>query len=389
MPSELTLRCKAFLFDLDGVLVDSRSVVERTWRRWAERHQIDPIPLLQVAHGRRARDTLRMVVPGLATDEEVAWLDATELGDREGLSVVPGVKELLTALPRDRWAIVTSCGRDLARLRLGSAGLPIPDVMIVAEEAKRGKPAPDGYLLGASGLGYDPGECVVFEDAPAGIAAARAAGARIVGLTTTHAAHELPGVDATIADFRDIEIRPDHDAFVVTIHDEGSWHSPHERRSFVSMTDDFKTKLQALLQAYATQAPKQQPADNASRDQADRRMCGERLHAVVRPVLEALMAELKSAGYEASVREHIERDDAYPSVALSFTPRNGLASALIFRFDPRHGIVVQREVKHAPWKGRPPTGTGDRLGTIGITAVSEAWVETKSLSFIEAVLKAN
>jgi hypothetical protein len=118
-------------------------------------------------------------------------------------------------------------------------------------------------------------------------------------------------------------------------------------------------------------------------------MCGERLHSVVRPVLEAFMAELKSAGHEASVREHIERHDAYPSVALSFTPRLGLASALIFRYDPRHGIVAQREVKHAPWKGRPPTGTGDRLGTIGIAAVSEAWVETKSLSFIDAVLKAN
>ena len=101
------------------------------------------------------------------------------------------------------------------------------------------------------------------------------------------------------------------------------------------------------------------------------------------------MAELKGAGHEASVREHIERDDAYPSVALSFTPRKGLASAVIFRYDPRHGIVAQREVKHAPWKGRPPTGTGDRLGTIGISAVSGAWVETKTLTFIEAVLKVN
>jgi len=155
------------------------------------------------------------------------------------------------------------------------------------------------------------------------------------------------------------------------------------------MTDEFKAKLQALLQAHATQVAKEQPTDKTPRDQSDRRMCGERLHAVVRPVLEGLIAELKSAGHEASVREHIERDDAYPSVALSFTPRSGLASALIFRYDPRHGIVVQREVKHAPWKGRPPTGTGDRLGTIGITAVSAAWVETKSLSFVEAVLKAN
>jgi len=155
------------------------------------------------------------------------------------------------------------------------------------------------------------------------------------------------------------------------------------------MSEDLKAKLRALLQAYAERAAKVPPADKTPQDQADRRMCGERLHSVVRPVLDDLMAELKNAGHDASVREHIERDDAYPSVALSFTPRSGLASALIFRYDPRHGIVVHREVKHAPWKGRPPTGTGDRLGTIGIAAVSAAWVETKSLSFIEAVLKAN
>ena len=213
----MEFRCKAFLFDLDGVLVDSRSVVERTWRRWAERHQLDPLPILQVAHGRRARDTLRMVVPNLATDAEVDWLDATELADREGLRAVPGAKDLVTALPRDRWAIVTSCGRDLARLRLGAAGLPIPDVMMVAEEVKRGKPAPDGYRLGAERLGYVPSDCIVFEDAPAGIASARAAGARVVGVTTTHAAADQPGTDATIADFRGIDIRPRQDDFVLTI----------------------------------------------------------------------------------------------------------------------------------------------------------------------------
>jgi hypothetical protein len=155
------------------------------------------------------------------------------------------------------------------------------------------------------------------------------------------------------------------------------------------MSDDFKAKLQRLLQQHAERAAKEHPADKTPRDQSDRRMCGDRLHSVVRPVLDTLMAELQGAGHQASVREHIERDDAYPSVALSFTPQGGLASALIFRYDPRHGIVVHREVKHAPWKGRPPTGAGDRLGTIGITAVSSAWVETKSLSFIEAVLKVN
>jgi hypothetical protein len=153
------------------------------------------------------------------------------------------------------------------------------------------------------------------------------------------------------------------------------------------MAEDAKTRLRALLQAYAERAAKE--TDKTAKDQADRRLCGDRLHSIVRPVLDEFLGELKGAGHEASVREHIERDDAYPSVALSFTPRNGLASALIFRYDPRHGIVAQREVKHAPWKGRPPTGTGDRLGTIGISAVSAAWVETKTLSFIEAVLKAN
>jgi hypothetical protein len=155
------------------------------------------------------------------------------------------------------------------------------------------------------------------------------------------------------------------------------------------LSEEFTAKLRALLATHAERAAKEQHADKTTKEHADRRMSGERLRSVVRPVLDAIMAELKSAGHDASVREHIEREDAYPSVALSFTPRGGLASALIFRYDPRHGLVAQREVKHAPWKGRPPTGTGDRLGTIGITAVSEAWVETKTLSFIEAVLKAN
>ena len=155
------------------------------------------------------------------------------------------------------------------------------------------------------------------------------------------------------------------------------------------MTEEHKAKLRALLHAYAERAPKVESLDKTREDQADRQMCGERLRSVVRPVLDGVMTELKNAGHDASVRESIGRDDAYPSVALSFTPRRGLASALIFRYDPRHGIVVQRDVKPAPWRGRVLTGTGDRLGMIGIDAVSEAWVETKTVSFIEAVLKAN
>jgi len=213
-------RCKAFLFDMDGVLVDSRAIVERTWRRWAaERHPIDLVRLLHVAHGRRARDTLLIMAPSLATDTEVAWLDATELADVEGLRVLGGAHELVAALPRNRWAIVTSCGRDLARLRLGAVGLPAPDVLVVAEEVPRGKPAPDGYRLGAERLGYAPSACIVFEDAPAGVAAGKASGARVLALTTNYAPRDLQeaGADATIADLRSIRVRAEHDAFVVTI----------------------------------------------------------------------------------------------------------------------------------------------------------------------------
>ena len=211
-------RAKAFLFDLDGVLVDSRAVVESTWQRWAaERHPIDVAKVLHIAHGRRARDTLLILAPHLATDEEVAWLDATELVDVEGLRVIPGARELVTSLPRDRWAIVTSCGRELARRRLSAAGVPAPDVMVVAEDSKRGKPAPDAYLLGAERLGVAPADCIVFEDAPAGVAAGKAAGTTVIGLTTNYDARHLTEAKATIPDLRSIQLRRNGDDLVITI----------------------------------------------------------------------------------------------------------------------------------------------------------------------------
>lgn len=214
-------RAKALLFDLDGVLVDSRAVVERTWRRWAtERHPIDVAKVMHIAHGRRARDTLNMLAPHLANDEEVAWLDATELVDVEGLRVIPGARELVTTLPRDRWAIVTSCGRDLARLRLGAVGIPAPDVMVVAEDAKRGKPAPDGYLLGAARLHVAAKECIVFEDAPAGVAAGKAAGATVIGVRTNYDPQHLTEADATIPDLRSILVHREQDGLLCSVSDD-------------------------------------------------------------------------------------------------------------------------------------------------------------------------
>ena len=213
----MQIRCSGFLFDLDGVLVDSRAVVERTCRRWALRHQLDPETVLRIAHGRRTRDTVKAAAPHLDADREAAWIDAVELADVDGLIAVSGAGELLASLPAGSWAVVTSCGRALAELRLTSVGLPIPKIVVTSQDVSQGKPAPDGYRLGAKRLGLEAAACVVFEDAPAGIAAARSAGARVIALTTMLAARDLAGADATIPDFTAIRVRPEHDAFVITI----------------------------------------------------------------------------------------------------------------------------------------------------------------------------
>jgi hypothetical protein len=165
------------------------------------------------------------------------------------------------------------------------------------------------------------------------------------------------------------------------------------------MTDDSTDKLRALLAAYAQRKAAAPPVSKTGSGAAERkrRACAECLRNVVRPVLDAFMVELKSAGHDASTRDHTDRDDAYPSVALSFTPRartptapeTALASALMFKYDPRRGILVQRDVKASPVKTRIVTASGDRLGTIGVDAVSAQWVEKKTLTFIEDVLKAN
>ena len=213
----MELRGKACLFDLDGVLVDSRAVVERTWHRWGQRHQLDVEPMLRIAHGRRVRDTLRAIVPHLATDAEVAWFDAAELEDVEGLRPLRGARQFLASLPSERWGIVTSCTRPLAQLRLSAAGFAVPAMIVVSEDVQRGKPAPDGYRLGARRLRYDPEECIVFEDAPPGIQAARAAGARVVALNTTHPVAELGDAEITISDFSHLRVRTASDALVLTL----------------------------------------------------------------------------------------------------------------------------------------------------------------------------
>ena len=191
----MQLRCAALLFDLDGVLVDSRAVVERVCRSWALCHKLDPDEVIRIAHGRRARDTVKAVAPHLDIAREVEWIDSAELADVDGLREVPGVRDFLATLQPGTWAVVTSCGPDLAKLRLTSVGLPLPKVIVTSEDVSLGKPAAEGYELGAKRLGHEPAKCVVFEDAPPGIAAGRAAGARVVALSTTNPDADFSGAD--------------------------------------------------------------------------------------------------------------------------------------------------------------------------------------------------
>ena len=171
----------AFLFDMDGTILDSSAVVERVWRAWATRHGIDPTELLASIHGVRAEDTIRRFGPvGIDVAAEVALLHQEEMADVEGIVPIEGAEALIAGLDPNCWAVVTSAPRSLARVRLCSVGLPIPYTLVAAEDVKRGKPEPDGFLKAAMLLGVPIADCLVFEDSPSGIAAAKAAGAHVV-----------------------------------------------------------------------------------------------------------------------------------------------------------------------------------------------------------------
>lgn len=198
MPATV-LHARALLFDLDGVLADSTRSVETHWRAWARKHALDPDALIAVVHGRRAIDTIRDVTPHLDAERELAALVEAEGGDTSDVTAAPGAAALLPRLPTDAWAVVTSGVRSVAIARLRASGLPIPTLLVPADEIARGKPDPEGYLTAARRLGVQPEDCVVIEDAPAGIAAARAAGMRCVGLTTTHTREEVASADLVVA----------------------------------------------------------------------------------------------------------------------------------------------------------------------------------------------
>jgi sugar-phosphatase len=202
---DLVIDCEAILFDMDGTLVDSTPVVERQWKRFAERHNLDYAHIMRVSHGRRNQETIREIAPHLATPEIFTEFDAEEIQDRGGVSAVGGSAALIQKLAPQEWAVVTSASRALARTRLQSVQLPVPAVLIGADDVEHGKPHPEGYLAAARRLGVDRRLCVVFEDTPPGLEAARAAGMRGIGISTTYAYEQLGAVDC-IKDFEGVRI---------------------------------------------------------------------------------------------------------------------------------------------------------------------------------------
>jgi sugar-phosphatase len=178
----------AFLFDMDGTVLNSIAVVERVWSEWALRHGFEPDVLLKTIHGVRASDAIRQLgLPGVDPVAEAKLLLKEEMEDFDGIVEIPGSVRFLNALPADRWGIVTSAPIELARRRMAAAGIPMPRMIVSGEEVSAGKPSPECYLLGARRLGVDPARCLVFEDAVAGILAGEAAGADVTVITQTHA----------------------------------------------------------------------------------------------------------------------------------------------------------------------------------------------------------
>jgi mannitol-1-/sugar-/sorbitol-6-phosphatase len=201
-----TFGCAAILFDLDGVLVDSTGSVTRQWRRWAEEQNLDPDKVVEIAHGVRTIEIVRRLAPHLDAEAEVIRLEKREADDHEGVAVMPGAAELLKAIPQGRWCVVTSGTRYLATSRLRLANLPTPKVLVSADDVSKGKPDPEPYLMGAKLLGMNPAECLVIEDAPAGIRAAHAGKMKAIGITSTYPESELQEADAVIQKLAQIKV---------------------------------------------------------------------------------------------------------------------------------------------------------------------------------------
>jgi len=194
----------AFLFDMDGTILTSIKAAERVWGDWAAAHGLDVAAFLPTIHGKRTEETIRkLALPGVDPVAEAARITLAEIEDVAGIEAIRGAAAFLASLPPQRWAIVTSAPRRLAEARIAAAGLPLPQVLVAAEDVERGKPAPDPFLLGARRLGVAPQDCLVFEDTLAGLQSAASAGMASVVVTVTHA-HPLETEVVAVLDYEDL-----------------------------------------------------------------------------------------------------------------------------------------------------------------------------------------
>jgi len=197
-------RYAALLFDMDGTVLNSIAAAERIWSAWATRHGLDVAAFLPTIHGARAVDTIgRLALPGVDPESEAEGITMAEIDDVEGIVEVPGAAHFLRSLPAANWAIVTSAPKALAIQRMKAAGIPVPAVLVTSEDVAVGKPNPDCYLLAAKRLEVDIADCLIFEDAPVGIAAGDAAGAPVLVVTSTHN-HPMDTPHATIKNYERI-----------------------------------------------------------------------------------------------------------------------------------------------------------------------------------------
>ena len=209
-----TIQCRGVLFDLDGVLADSTPAVARVWAIWAKKHGFDPEETVRRAHGRPSLATIRDLLPDADHAAENASVERMEIEDIGDVVALPGASELLRALSANKWTVVTSCTRTLALVRLRAAGLPIPAQIVTSTDIIHGKPNPEPYLKGTELLRLAPADCVVIEDAPAGIRAGKAAGSRVIALRTTERDNFLreAGADWIVETCASVRVaQPSHD----------------------------------------------------------------------------------------------------------------------------------------------------------------------------------
>jgi sugar-phosphatase len=204
--TSVQIRCKGILFDMDGILVSSIGTVERSWSAWAGMRGLDPELTIKATHGRRAVDIIVKLRPDLDPKVELKIVEDFEIADNEGLTVMPGVLDLLAALQAGCWTVVTSATDRVAQARLAAVGIPIPKRLVSAELVTRGKPHPEPFLTGAALLGFAPQDCVVFEDSSSGAKAGRAAGCTVVATTFSHPVETLAAAHYLVTDLSGIEV---------------------------------------------------------------------------------------------------------------------------------------------------------------------------------------